>query len=379
MTDQSPLISVILPCLNEEKTIELCIKKIKKAFDDQQITFEIIVCDNGSTDRSASIAKELGAIVVHEPKRGYGSAYITGLNQAQGQFLLMGDADDTYDFLEIPKFIDALSQGYDFVIGNRFKGNIHQRAMPWMNRYIGNPILSGLCRIFFHTTIADFHCGLRGMTREAYTKLNLKCLGMEFATEMIVEALQKNLRIKEIPIDYHPRLGQSKLSPALDAWRHMRFMLLFCPTWLYLIPGSMALLIGTALMIKSMTGPFYFLGHQWDFHVTVFAALLTIAGYQVLHLGLFAKTFAMQQGYLNHDRPMSFLFKNFTLETGLLIGLILFTVGLGINLSIFVEWWQLSFGSLFRIREAILAMTMMVIGIQTIFSSFFLSLLLMKR
>ncbi len=372
-------LSVTLPCLNEEETIGLCINKIKQIFVDLKINGEIIVCDNTSTDRSVSIAKKLGAVVVHEPKRGYGSAYITGLSAAKGQILIMGDADNTYDFLEIPKFIDALSHGYDLVIGNRFKGNIHKQAMPWMNRYLGNPVLSGLCRVFFRTSISDFHCGLRAMTREAYAKLNLKCLGMEFATEMIVEALQKKLKIKEIPIDYHPRLGQSKLSPALDAWRHMRFMLLFCPTWLYLIPGSTALLIGTALLIKSMAGPFYFLGHQWDFHVTIFAALLTIAGYQVLHLGLFAKTFAIQQGYLGHDKPMSFLFRNFTLETGLLVGFLLLMVGLGINLSIFVEWWQLSFGYLFRIREAILAMTMMVIGIQTIFSSFFLSLLLMKR
>ena len=379
MNKQDIEVSVVLPCLNEEAGISTCINKAKKIFSEHNVNAEIIVVDNGSTDNSAEIARNLGAKVIFQPIRGYGAAYIEGLRQAKGKYIIIADADDTYDLYQIPEFLDLLRQGYEFVIGNRFKGRIYDKSMPWMNRYIGNPILSGLCKLFFQTKVSDIHCGMRGFTRAAYENMNLKCLGMEFATEMVMEALYKKLKIKEVPINYYPRKGISKLRPFQDAWRHLRFMFLFCPTWLYFVPGLLITCFGIFTLLLLVKGPFYFLGHNWDMHMLILASLLSILGFQLLNLGVYAKTFAVRQGYLRRDKIMLFLARNFRLEVGILIGLIFFIFGLGVNLSIFIEWWQKSFGTLYRIREAILAMTFMSLGFQTIFSSFFISLLLIKR
>jgi len=372
-------VSVVIPCLNEEKSIGLCVNKIKEVFSAQNISGEIIVVDNGSTDRSAQIAADGGAKVVNEPVKGYGSAYITGLKNAVGQYIIMADGDNTYDFGEIPAFLEILKGGKEMVMGSRFKGKIHRGAMPWLNRYVGNPVLSGLCRLFFGTQLSDIHCGMRAMSREGYKKLNLQCLGMEFATEMVMEALQRRLNVGEVAIQYYPREGDSKLRPFEDGWRHLRFMLLFCPTWLYLLPGAAMLIVGLLAMLVLVGGPVRFLGRTWGMHVMIFGSLLSLVGYQVINLGVYARTFAVKQDYLKKDRPMSFILNNFHLETGIIIGLVVFSTGLAINVGIFWEWWSNSFGSLYRIRESILAMTLMVLGMQTFFSSFFISLLLIKR
>jgi glycosyltransferase involved in cell wall biosynthesis len=230
-------VSVVIPCLDEEETVGSCIRKVAAFFKKNNLKGEILVVDNGSADSSARIAHNEGARVIMEPARGYGAAYLRGFREANGRYIAMADADDTYDLAQIGDFLKPLQQGYDMVIGSRFKGKMHRGAMPWANRYIGNPILTGLYKLFFKTDLTDIHCGMRSFTRQAYQRLNLHCLGMEFASEMMLEALRKKIKIKEIPIEYYPRKGSSKLRPIKDAWRHLRFMLLFCPAWLYLIPG----------------------------------------------------------------------------------------------------------------------------------------------
>lgn len=379
MDVKNKIISVVLPCLNEEAGLRTCIEKIKEVFLRENINGEIIVVDNGSTDKSAEIAREMGVKILLQPIRGYGAAYIMGLDSVNGEYIIIADADDTYDFLGIPKFINALFEGYDFVIGNRFRGKIHRKAMPVLNRYIGNPILSGLCRLFFRVKVSDIHCGMRAFTKEAYEKMKLKCLGMEFATEMVMEAFLKKLKIKEIPIDYYSRKGISKLEPLKDGWRHLRFMLLFSPDWLYFFPGLLTTVFGLSVLLLLLRGPLFFLGHNWDIHMMVLGALLSILGYQLVSLGMYAKVFALREEYIGKDKAISFFFKFFNLETTISFGLIFFTIGLGANILIFIEWWNKSFGTLYRIREVILAMTFMILGLQIIFSSFFISLLMLPR
>jgi glycosyltransferase involved in cell wall biosynthesis len=372
-------LSVILPCLDEEESIEICIRKIQEVFLNQKINGEIIVADNGSVDKSREIAQSFGAKVVLETQRGYGAAYLRGLKEAKGKYVFIADSDNTYDFYDIPKFLSKLREGYDFVIGSRFKGKIYQKAMPWLNRYVGNPILSGMCRLFFSTRLSDIHCGMRAFSLEAYHKMRLMSLGMEFATEMVVAALQNGMKIYEIPIGYYEREGRSKLNPFSDAWRHIRFMLLYCPVWLYFIPGLIGFMLGICLLLLLFKGPFLFLGHYWDIHLMVFASVICILSYQLLNLGIYAHTFAVGEGFLKFDRITMLFQRHFTLEKGLIIGVLLFILGLGINILIFAEWFSKNFGALYRIRESVLAMTLLVIGLQTVFSSFFINLLLLKR
>ncbi len=372
-------VSVVLPCLNEEKTVGICVKKIKEVFAKEDIRGEIIVVDNGSEDDSAKIAAKEGAIVISEAHKGYGAAYLRGLSEARGKYVIMGDADNSYDFYEIPDFLKPLKEGYEFVMGSRFKGKIQKGAMSWSHRYIGNPILSGVCRLFFRTKLSDIHCGMRALTREAYRKMKLKTMGMEFATEMVVAALMNNLKIFEVPIQYYFREGESKLKPLYDAWRHTRFMLLYCPLWLYLIPGSIGFLAGITLLLALAKGPIYFLGRPWDLHVMAFASMTSILSYQILSLGIFAHTFALKQGFLKYDSVTLFFQRNFNLEKGLALGGAIFLTGFIILIFIFIDWFMKSFGALYRIREAILAMTLLVIGIQTMFSSFFISLLFLEK
>lgn len=372
-------VSVVLPCLNEEEAIGICIKKIKEVFQKEGIRGEVIVADNGSTDRSREIAGAEGAVVVIEPQPGYGAAYLRGLREARGAYIVMGDSDNTYDFYDIPKFLKPLKGGDDFVMGSRFKGKMNRGAMTWTHRYIGNPILSGMTRLFFHTSLSDIHCGMRAFTRAAYEKMKLSTVGMEFATEMVVAALTNNLKISEVPISYYERKGVSKLHPLYDAWRHVRFMLLYCPVWLYFVPGMMGFVFGIAVLLLLQRGPLLFLGRYWDIHLMVFGCVISILSYQILHLGVYAHTFAIRQGFLKYDTVTLFFQRHFNLEKGLLLGGIAFLVGSVIMLLIFIEWFSSDFGTLLRIRESILAMTLLVIGLQTMFSSFFISLLFLEK
>ena len=372
-------LSVILPCLNEEEAIGICIDKIRRFSEKMGINTEIIVADNGSEDRSREIAQSKGAKVLIEPLKGYGAAYLCGLKEARGRYIIIGDSDNTYDFNDIPKFLDPLKRGYDFVIGSRFKGRIRKKAMSWSHRYIGNPILSGICRLFFRTKLSDIHCGMRAFTYNAYKKMELMTVGMEFATEMVVAALRSGLKIIEVPIDYFPRKGESKLMPLADAWRHVRFMLLYCPVWLYFIPGMIGFALGIAIILVLLKGPVLFLGRYWDTHLMVFAGVMSILSYQILHLGIYAHTYAIRQGFLKYDKVTLFFKHYFNLERGILLGGVIFLIGLAINVFIFIDWFANHFGALYRIRESILAMTLLVIGLQTIFSSFFISLLFIER
>jgi len=372
-------VSVVMPCLNEEKAIGICIRTVKEVFAREKIRGEIIVADNGSTDSSCRIVESEGVRLVREPQRGYGAAYLCGLNQARGAYIVIADSDNTYDFNDIPVFLKLLCNGYDFVIGSRFKGVIHKGAMPWAHRYIGNPLLSAMTRLFFRTRLSDIHCGMRAFTRDAFLKMRLYTAGMEFATEMVVSAIVNNLKIGEVPIHYFPRQGVSKLKALTDAWRHIRFMLLYCPSWLYFIPGLTAFVVGLLALLLLMGGPVLFLGHYWDIHMMILASMATILAYQLLHIGVYAHTFAIEQGFIQIDRLNIFLQRHFSLERGLLIGLACSFLGFTLLFSIFLEWFRNNFGPLYRIRETVLSMTMMIIGLQTIFSSFFISLLSLRK
>jgi glycosyltransferase involved in cell wall biosynthesis len=370
-------VSVVMPCLNEEKSIGICIEKCKKVFKEKGISGEVVVSDNGSTDRSIDIAKSLGARVVHQPVKGYGSAYIKGIESAEGKYIVMGDSDDTYEFLEIERFIEPLRQGYDFVIGSRFTGKILPGAMPWANRYIGNPILSGMLRLFFHTDISDSHCGIRGFTKEAYTRMDLKTTGMEFASEMVMRAIKTKLKITEIPITYHPRVGESKLNSFQDAWRHIRFMLLYSPSYLYLVPGLLLLGLGLLTQVLVLFGILKIHGYSLDTHFMVLASMVAILGFQITAVGMYAKTYFFVEGFESDTRlplPLTF-YKYFKLEQGLIAGSLIFAAGFLIDLYIFIKWVMRDFGPITESKLALLALTFIVIGIQTIFSSFFLSML----
>lgn len=363
-------VSVVLPCLNEEKTIGICIEKIKTAFQKYNLDGEIIVVDNGSTDKSAEIAKRAGVIVISEPKRGYGNACHRGIIEAKGNFIVMADADDTYDFLEIDKFIEPLEEGYDLVIGNRFSGLMKKGAMGFLSK-IGNPILSGILRLFFKTKIHDAHCGMRSFTKTAYHKLNLQTTGMEYASEMIVKAIWQNLKIKEVLISYSPRVGESKLSPLRDGWRHLKFMLLYAPNWLFVGPGIFLFSIGLILLILMTFGELKIGKIILHLHPMFFGALLVLLGYQVFSFGLLTKIYAQSKGLMPKSKLVDFYLKHFSLEKILLTGLIIFFVGFTLGISVYIIWAKGGFGALFEIRKSLTAITLMILGIQIIFTGFF--------
>jgi glycosyltransferase involved in cell wall biosynthesis len=377
---QEPLdVSVVMPCLNEEKTIGACIAKAQAAFARLGLRGEVIVADNGSTDHSVAIATAQGARVVHERRRGYGSAYMRGIAEASAEHIIMGDSDDTYDFTDLEPFLAPLRDGYDLVMGSRFGGQILPGAMTFSHRYIGNPLLSGILKAFFGVQIRDAHCGMRSFTRAAYRRMGLQTTGMEFASEMVVNAGRARLKIIEVPITYFPRAGESKLETWRDGWRHLRFMLLYSPTHLFLLPGLVLLVPGLLLLLMELPGPIYLGGHGFYVHFMILGSMLTILGYQILTLGLYAKSYALSIGMLRHDRTLDAIAPHYTLERGLKAGGALFTIGLAIDLWILVQWVDSNFGSLDAIRPALFASTLIVIGVQTMFSSFFLSLLAIQR
>ena len=375
-----PEITVVLPCLNEEGAVGGCIDLVKEVIDHQRLSAEILVVDNASTDRTAEIALAHGARVVHQPKRGYGNAYLMGLNEARGRYILMADADNTYDLNEIDAFVEPLRQGYDMVIGNRFSGRMAPGAMTWSHRYIGNPILSGLLNLFFHTGIRDAHCGMRALTKDAVGRLHLRTGGMEFASEMIINAAKAGLRLAELPIAYYPRVGKSKLNTIRDGWRHLRFLLLYSPAHLFLLPGSLLMLLGFMALTLLLPGPFPLFGHRWDVHAMVLACLVTLLGYQVVSLGLFARFYSLTE-HLDgeRDRLLQRLNRLFTLERGLATGAIIAAIGIALDVYVFAQWLQVHLGPLDDVRPAIYATTLIAIGVQTMFGSFFLSLLRMRK
>jgi glycosyltransferase involved in cell wall biosynthesis len=375
--ERSPmLLSVIIPCLNEAENIELCVSAAWKAIGEAGIAGEVIVADNGSEDGSAELAQRAGAHVVHEPRRGYGSAYIAGFQAAAGTYILMADADLTYDFDEIPSFLRELEQGADMVIGDRME-NIHPGAMPWHHRYIGNPLLSGLLNLLFHTGVRDAHCGMRAFRRDRLELLQLRTTGMEFASEMVVRAAKERLEIREIPIEYHPRGGESKLSSFRDGWRHLRFLLLHSPNHLFILPGVAISLLG-ALMSLTVLAHLALLERQWSLHTLIGGSLLWIVGAQLVGLGLCAHAYAT---YFMGERDAWFdrARERLRLEHGLMLGSVVALVGLAMIVVILIDWIGSGLGSLAQERTAIFAATLLVLGIQIVFTSFLLSILGLRR
>jgi glycosyltransferase involved in cell wall biosynthesis len=370
------IVSVVIPCLNEAETIEACVTAAHAVLTEHGLAGEVIVADNGSTDGSAELAEDAGALVVHEPRRGYGSAYRAGLAAARGKYIVMLDADLTYDVGDIPRFVEELEGGGELVIGDRMD-NIKPGAMPWLHRYVGNPVLTGVLNLFFRTGVDDAHCGMRAIRRERLPDLGLRTTGMEFASEMVIRASQEQLDIRQFPIEYHPRGGESKLQSFRDGWRHLRFLLVHSPTHLFLVPGLLLLLLGALIQAVVFTGIEVF-GRTWDLHTLITGSLLMIVGTQVVALGVCAHTYGT---YFMNDRDPWFdrLRARFTLEHGLLIGAAFTLAGLGAAAFIVGEWLQEGFGHLSEERLAIVAITLMTIGIQIFFSSFLVSILGLRK
>jgi glycosyltransferase involved in cell wall biosynthesis len=373
----SPQISVVIPCLDEEGAVGAVVDQAWDGLERSGRDGEVIVVDNGSTDRSAEIAVEHGATVVFEPRRGYGQAYLTGIAHARGDYIVMADADGTYPVHELGEFVAALESGQDLVLGSRFAGRIHKGAMPWTNRWIGNPVLTGLLNRLFGIHVSDAHCGMRAVRRSTLERLDLHSTGMEFASEMVFKASRRNLAVAEIPIEYHPRIGESKLSRFADAWRHVRFMLLYSPSWLYFVPGGFLFVLGIAGMLVLASGPVDVFGRTWQIHTMLAFVALTLLGAQVIQLGLFARTYALTH-FHEHDALLERLWSKMRLEHGLLLGAGLVAAGAGVLVTVFVRWANRGFGALGDEYPTALGVTLVGLGVQTIFGSFFLGLLTMR-
>ena len=380
-------LSVVLPCLNEAETLATCVQKALKAMREHGIVGEVIVADNGSTDGSQEIARSLGARVVTVSERGYGSALMAGIASTRGQYVVMGDADDSYDFLELTKFADKLREGYDLVQGCRLErggGKVLPGAMPTLHRVWGNPMFSAMARIWFHAPINDVYCGMRGFTKEHYESLRQQCTGMEFATEMIVRSSLANARIAEVPITLHPD-GRQAHAPHLrtfrDGWRTLRLFLLYSPRWLFLMPGLALILagvIGYALALPAFTLG----GVTFDAHTLLFASLAIICGYQAVLFAIFTKLFAISEGLLPPDRRLDRFTKIITLEVGLVVGAVATLAGL-VLLGIAINSWRATgFGELDyadTMRIVVPGVTLTALGFQTILASFFSSVYGMRR
>jgi glycosyltransferase involved in cell wall biosynthesis len=377
MSGADPQISVVLPCLDEEHAVGEVVDLAWAGIRETGRPGEVIVVDNGSTDRSAEVARAHGATVLVEPRRGYGSAYLAGLAHARGEYVVMADADGTYPVAELPSFVDRLEQGNDVVIGSRFHGQIHRGAMPWANRYIGNPLLTGMLNLLFGVKVSDAHCGMRALRSDALEILDLHSTGMELASEMVFKAYRRGLSVGEVPIEYFPRTGDSKLRRYGDAWRHMRFMLLYSPSWLYLLPGSLFLLLGLAGMLLLASGPVDVFGRTWQIHTMLGLVALTLIGAQVVQLGVFARTYAMTHAG-ERDPLIERLGRYVTLERGILAGLGLALGGIVLLGWILVPWAIDGFGELTHEYPTALAFTLLGLGIQILFGSFFVGLLTMR-
>lgn len=374
--DSRPVISVVIPCLNEADSIERCVHSALAVLNEHGIDGEVVVSDNASEDGSPELAAAAGAIVVHEPERGYGSAYLAGFAAARGRFILMADADLTYDFEEIPRFLAELEAGADMVIGNRMQ-NIHPGAMPWLHRYIGNPLLSGFLNLLFRTGVDDAHCGMRAFRTDLLPRLDLRTTGMEFASEMVIRAAKERLDIRQFPIEYHPREGESKLSSFRDGWRHLRFLLVHSPNHLFIFPGALMAVIGGLIELVVITRLGIF-GRNWDIHALIAGALLAIVGTQVVALGVCAHAYAT---YFMGERDRWFdrMRARYKLEHGLMLGGAITFAGVIIGAVIVVQWIHHGFGRLSYENLAVLAATLIIVGIQIFFSSFLLSILGLRR
>jgi len=379
----NPELSIIIPCLNEEEAIASCLLEVQKAIKEYSLAAELIVVDNNSKDKSAAIVRSYQNSfpelqLVREEREGYGLAYLKGFTVARGKYIFMADADSSYDFLEINKFLDKLKVGYDLVVGNRFAGLMVKKSMSWSHRYLGNPFLSFLVRFFFQVKINDIHCGARAISRAALDRINLHTGGMEFASEMIIKASRQKLKITEIPINYRPRLGESKLHSLTDAWRHLRFILLYSPLFLFLLPGT--ILFGLGLIFMALFyffNPIFF-GFQLYVHPLFFFSVMVILGYQLILFSGFSKVYAITH-LGDSDHRLESLFKWLTIEKAGLVGILMALMGAVIYVIIFVSWVGSGYSSLDEIKNSIVALTLLVLGIETFFSAFMFSILGIKE
>ncbi|MEN8181256.1 MAG: glycosyltransferase family 2 protein [Myxococcota bacterium] len=376
-----------MPCLNEADTLEICVRKAQRAMNEHGIPGEVIVADNGSDDSSVEIARRLGARVVHVEGRGYGNALMGGIAAARGRFILMGDADDSYDFLELPRFVARLREGFDLVQGCRLRsggGTVLPGAMPPLHRLVGNPLFTGMARRMFRVPIHDAYCGLRAFSRELYERLGLRCTGMEFAIEMLVKASLRHEKLAEVPVTLHPD-GRKSHGPHLrtfrDGWRTVRFFLLHSPRWLFLIPGGSLIALGLLGYLLALPGAVV-LGVRFDAHTLLVSSLALLLGYQAILFALFAKTFGIAEGLLPEDPRVTRFFEVVYLERGLLAGGSATLLGLGLLTSVALEWQASGFGDLSyarTMRWVVPGVTLSALGFQTVLSSFLVSILGMGR
>ena len=375
-------VSVVIPCLNEANSIGICVGKALDAFKAAGLRGEVVVADNGSTDGSIAIAEKLCARVVDVPARGYGAALRAGIAVARGEFIVMGDADDSYDFGDVPRFVEMWRQGYDVVMGNRFRGEIKRGAMPWHHKYIGNPGLSRLLNVFFHAGIGDSHCGMRGFTRAVYDQMDLRSTGMEFASEFVIKAAQLRAKITEIPITLWPdkRGRPPHLRSFRDGWRHLRFMLLYAPNWLFLLPGAALVAIGLALVFWLLPGPRMLSPRiTLDVHTMIFGVMFTLLGAQIISIGAFAKVFSYAERFDRKNVSLRRALTHVRFETGLLLGGGLFLIGFLGCAWVVWDWVSSGFGPLHQVRAVLFWSMWLFLGIQVTFSSFFLSMLGISR
>jgi len=369
-----PSLSIVMPSMNEEETIRICIEKAQYIFKKYGIEGEIIVADN-SSDRTAEIAASMGAKVIG-PIKGYGNAYLKGLAEAKGEYIAIADADNTYDLLELDKFLDPLMAGEaDFVIGSRLKGNIKKGAMPWLHQYIGNPLLTEMLNFLFETKISDAHCGMRAFTKEALEKMNLKTHGMELASEMIIEAAKSGLRIKEVPITYYSRRAPSKLRSFQDGWRHVRFMMLYRPVPFLYLPGAFVFILGfliTASLLLTDSAAYNRL------HSFILGSMLLIIGGQTLATGGYMKTYGLIHGMYRDDKKGKKLLSYHSLEKELLGGSLILGSGLILGLKVAYTWISSGYGSLEEVESAVISMVLAAVGLQLILSAIFVSVMLLE-
>jgi len=372
-----------MPCLNESETLAICIEKANQFFRTNAINGEVIIADNGSSDGSQEIALNHGAKVISIANKGYGNALKGGIENASGKYIIMGDADDSYDFSNLTPFIEKLRDGADLVIGNRFKGGIKKGAMPFLHKYLGNPVLSYLGRLFFNSSIGDFHCGLRGFSKEAYLKMNLATSGMEFASEMIVKSHLLNLKIVEVPTILYKdgRSRKPHLNTWSDGWRHLRFLLLYSPKWLFLIPGIIMMVLGFVFSLLLIISPIQILTVTFDVHTLLYATSLLLIGFQFVVFYGFTKVFAVTQNLLPKSSRYNLLFKYINLEKGLILGFITTLIGIILSIYGLSLWSKNNYGVLevqTTLRIIIPAVTTIIIGVQIVLFSFFFSILGLK-
>ncbi len=376
-------VSIVMPCLNEAETLGQCIEKAITFLKNNAIDGEVIVADNGSTDGSQSIAISHGVRMVHVDEKGYGNAVQEGVRAAQGRFVIMGDADASYDFLDLMGFVQKLRQGFDLVMGNRFAGEIKRGAMPFLHRYLGNPVLSFIGRLFFRTSVGDFHCGLRGFSKEAFGLMELRTTGMEFASEMVVKACLLGMKIGEVPttLSRDGRIRKPHLRTWRDGWRHLRFLLIYSPSWLFLYPGLLLMSLGAVFSALLLFKPLSIGSVVLDVHTLLYTSLVGIAGLQFVFFYAFSQIYALVTGFLPPNRQFNRMFTYFTLERGLFVGILLILCGTVLTIKAFFMWSNLKFGPLspaITMRVVIPAVMSLMIGVQLILYSFFLSILGVK-